>query len=432
MSLLRNTYVNYIKPLVTSPTAKNSIWLLASNFVTAALSVVALIIVSRSLGPEKFGIVATFNAIWLTIVTVTDFGLGTSAIKFISQHLVDDKRRAALFMRVIFEIDLLGGLLIGIAGLFFSSAIANMLGGPQLLMAVRLGFLAGLFVSAGAFMSPFMIAHNRFATLFVVTTTSSVFRIAGIIFLLATMTLNLDSVLWLYTAVPALLLVVAFFVSPKGYLKNPKWPERKAAYQQVFHFSKWIFLSTLAITAFGKLDIFILSRLKGSAAVGFFAAAIQLTNFFPLLMGALSNAALPRVSQLKTQTEFKRFIKKSTIGFGLIAFALVPFFFMSETIISLVFGDKFKDSIGVFKIIYPGFLLALVVSPWQLIFYATDKPKLLTYINYLQVGLLIVIDLLLIPTLGIRGAAFGFLISLVLGAFLTIIVVSRLLNRLPD
>lgn len=47
-------------------------------------------------------------------------------------------------------------------------------------------------------------------------------------------------------------------------------------------------LSYIASAAISKLDVMLLSRYQGATEVGLYAAAQQLTNIIPLLIGALS------------------------------------------------------------------------------------------------------------------------------------------------
>lgn len=432
MEFIKRPHFDYLKSMITSATAKNSLWLIASNFFNAFLSVIVIVIVSRQLGPQQFGVVAIFNAIWLTIVTVTDLGLGTSAIKFISKYLVHSPRRANRYMRVIFELELLCGLVIGVFGVLFSSQIAALLGGAHLNQAVRYGFLAGLFVSAGAFLHPFLLSHNRVRTLFAVNASGAGLRIAAIVVLLLADQLTLLNIMRLYTIVPIFLFILAFFVSPKGYLTPITWSERWKTMREIVHFSKWIFLSTIAVVAFGKLDVLILSSLRGSTEVGLYTAAIQLTSFSPLLMGALSNAALPKVASLSGQPGFGSYIRKAVFAFSFIAISLIPLFFLSEPLINLIFGDKFDNSVKVFQIIYPGFLFLIATAPLQLLFYAIDKPKILTFINFLQVIILVGLDLLLIPSIGLYGAAWGYLASTAIGVLLVVIVGRHFLKQQPE
>lgn len=419
------------KKLIKSRTARNSSVLFIGNALASGLSIIALIVVSRNLGPEKFGIVTIFNSIWLTITTLTDFGLGTSAVKFIASHLGTSRHKTAVYMRVIFQLELLCGVLIAVVGLLFSHQIANLLGGQHLLLAVRLGFVAGLFVSAGAFINPFLTAFEQFKKLAIVIAVGAIYRVTGILLLLSLMVLNVNNILMLYATVPILIFVIAIIVTPKDFVEAMEWSEQRIAFREIFHFTKWIFLSTIAAVAFGKIDVFILSRLKGSREVGLYGAALQLNNFFPLIIGTIASVLLPWVSKLRMRVDLVKYLKKSIAGLLLLSILLVPIFILSTPIIHLVFGNKYSGSITAFRLIFPGYVANLLTCSMVLVFFALDKPKIVTLINFVQLILLVIADLIFIPHIGLNGAALGFLITQVVGAVMIISFTRRVLNQIP-
>lgn len=63
-----------------------------SNLVTASVSFLSSIIVARVLGPSSFAIIAAYNAIALTLIGFTDFGLGTGLVKHATPLLKRDKK----------------------------------------------------------------------------------------------------------------------------------------------------------------------------------------------------------------------------------------------------------------------------------------------------------------------------------------------------
>lgn len=421
-----------LKKIITSQTARNSSVLFAGNAIASGLSIIALILVSRNLGPEKFGIIIIFNAIWLTITTLTDFGLGTSAVKFIASSLSTDKHRAAVFMRVILILELMCGVLIALVGLVFSHQIADLLGGQYLITAVRLGFVTGFFVSIGAFVNPFLTAFEQFKKLSIIIALGAIYRVVGMLILLSLMVLNIHNVMLLYTSVPILIFLIAIIVTPKNYMESMSTAEQKNVFAELFHFTKWIFLSTIAVVAFGRIDVFMLSSLKGSTEVGLYGAAVQLNNFFPLIIGTIASVMLPWVSKLKTRKELTTYVRKSTVGLLIICFLLIPILLFSEPIIHLVFGDKFSASIGVFRLIFPAYLFNLATMGMALVFFAVNKPKIITLVNYTQLLLLILVDVVLIPKIGMYGAATGFLVAQFVGAIMIIWLSRRTLNKLPS
>lgn len=423
--------IRQLKKLVGSKTAYNAMLLFGGNIIAAVLGVIALIIVSRKLGPAQFGILATFNALWSSVVVLTDFGLGISAVKFISENLQGNKPLASTYMKVIFKMELLCGILIAGIGLPLSSQIAELLGGEHLLLAVRLGLVAGMFISATGFLSPFLTSFRRFKTLVTMNILSATFRLTGVVLLMSAAILTSANAMIVTTGIFAIIFFLGLLVIPRQLLMLKTTEDQWAATKKVLSFTKWIFFSTLAVLSFGRIDIFMLSRFKGSTEVGLYAAAVQLTNFFPILFGAISNAVLPTVSTYKTRQDFIRYFRKSTTAVILLAIVLIPVFFISGPAIRLIFGANYEGTIGVFQLIYPGYLIALIGTPWNLVLYAIEKPHVATAINYLQLAIMLVIYFVLIPPLGRYGAALAFTAGQVIGLILSYIYIRRIIHRLP-
>jgi O-antigen/teichoic acid export membrane protein len=412
-----------------SKTAANSFVLFGGNMAGAALSVITTIIISRKLGPANYGVLGVFLALVTMIVGLTDFGLSTTAIKLISQYLDKDKRKAAVTMRVIFKLELISGLVVGLTGLIFSIQIADLLGGQQLLLAVRLAFLAGAFSSAAAFVSPFLNAHGKFFKNASFGFLNAVFKLTGVALLLGLAAINLTNILGLYTAMAIVFFFVALVFSPKGYLTKISKQENRESLHEVFHFSKWILLSYIATVVAGRLDIFLLSRFKGTETVGLYAAAQQLVSPLPLLIGAITSVLLPQVSRLVKPHEFRSYIKRVVAGgLGLIVL-FIPVLIFSAPLIHAVFGSKYSGSLGAFQLLFSAYLLSLLINPISLIIYAKNKPKILTAINLIQLAITVTLDLLFIPQFGLMGAALTFLGVTAISGIATIVFSVRLAGQ---
>lgn len=422
--------IHQVKAMALSKTAINSAILFGGNFLNTFLSLIAIIFVSRKLGPTNFGILATFNAVMIALVGLTDFGLGTTSIKLISQYLNENKRKAYVVMKVIVALEVLTGVLVGVLGLIFSKNVASALGGQHLLFAVRMGFLAGIFATAGAFYGPFFVAYEQFIKNALVNLSGAVLRTGTVIVLFMMASLSLTHVIVAYTIVPIAFFFIGFTFIPKDFVLKTQREEQREALQEIFHFSKWIFLSYVATSIAGKLDVFLISRFNGSEAVGLYAAAQQLVTVMPMLIGAITTVLLPKVSKLRTQTEFKGYIKRVVLGVSFLCLALIPIALFGDILIKLIFGHRFLGAISAFKILFLGYLVALFVNPLSLILYALNKPRILTYGNYIQLVVSLGAYVILIPRFGSIGAALTFLIINIVGAVFSIYWIHREVSKL--
>jgi O-antigen/teichoic acid export membrane protein len=203
----------------------------------------------------------------------------------------------------------------------------------------------------------------------------------------------------------------------------------KKAFNEIFHFTKWVFMSYIATSLAGKLDIFLLSSWKGSESVGLYAAAQQLVQPMPLLIGAITTVLLPQVSRMTQRHEFASYIKKVSLGALLLCLGFLPVLLLGGFIINLIFGDRFSDSILAFQILFAAYLPAVFANPISLVVFAKNRPQLLTFVNYGQLALTLVATIIMIPIWGINGAALAFFISTSFGAACSILLAIREMNR---
>jgi O-antigen/teichoic acid export membrane protein len=350
-----------------------------------------------------------------TIIGLTNLGLDTAAIKLISTYLEKNRHRAAVIMKMIFYLEILCGVAIIVAGAIFAPMIAEALGGTQLTFAVRLAFLASAFGSAAAFIGPFFIAYQRFVANTLVGLIGGVLRVVLILILVGTVGLNLENSLWAYTLVPIVFFFAGLALTPKDWTIKTTRVENRSALREIYHFSKWILLSYFATVIAGRIDVFLLSHYKGTESVGLYTAALQLASVTPLLIAAITTVLLPKVSRMSTRAEFTSYIKKAAFGSLVLGLALLPVLLFSDVIIALVFGDKYLGALPAFKLMFLGYLIALVTNPIGLVVYAMDKPKVFTILNYVQLVVTVVLNFVLIPTMGIVGPALAFVISNLIG-----------------
>jgi len=417
--------------LAKTETARNSAILFSGNLINTLLSMVAVIIISRALGPHDFGVVAIFNTILGTMVGLTELGLSTAAVKLISENLTRDRHHADVIMRVIFFMELASGAVVALIGILFSVQIANALGGPHLLFAVRMGFLAGAVTSAAAFFGPFFAAHKQFVKNALVNFTGGVFKAGSVVLMLALSILSLRHVIIAYTLTPILFFAVAYLFVPRGFHNKGTKQEEKEAVVEIFHYSKWIFLSYVATSIGGNMDTFLISHYKGSAAVGIYTAGQQLVTVMPMIISAISTVILPKLTQLETRAEYEKIVVKLLVGMAAIALVLSPGIIFGQIPIKLIFGNRFLASIGIFKIFLTAYLVALFSNTIAVVLYARSRHKILTYLNYGSLVLSFIAYIILIPRFGAAGAAFTFLVANVIAAIFIIAYSLKVVSEIP-
>lgn len=401
--------------LARSGSAQDSATYFLGNFANTTLSFIAVLIVSRHLGPASFGVVGVFNSIVVLIIGVTDLGLNTTSIRLISEYREQDPKKGAITMNVIVRLELMVGALILVVGAIFATRIANLVGGQHYLVAVRLGFVAGAFASVAAFFGPFFVSYRLYVKNALLNLSSFVARTGLILLLLATSALTLTKIMAVYTIVPLLFLVVGFYFIPRDFLIPTNRPQRSKAYRDVFHYSKWIFLSMVATGVISRLDILFIARYQGSQQTGYYYAAQQLIAIMPLVVAALSTVLLQRISQLKS-SQYRTYLRRAFGAIVLLEVALLPVLLLAPFGFHLIFGAAFTQAAAPFRLLFISQLVTLLTIPLSVWFLRIGQPRKITVATAGQFATSLVLYIILIPRYGLIGASSAVLAGSVVAA----------------
>ena len=105
--------------------------------------------------------------------------------------------------------------------------------------------------------------------------------------------------------------------------------------------------------------------------------------------------------------------------------------FFAEFAILFIYGPEFQESVGIFHVLMGGFLATLISHPLFLIFYAMNKPQIGVFISFVSLVGWLIAAVILIPNLGVIGAAWAMLVSrLIQAVAITVILWQHLTRRL--
>ena len=178
--------------------------------------------------------------------------------------------------------------------------------------------------------------------------------------------------------------------------------------------SKYYIVSSMMVTVFGHIGSVMLKFYINNEAVGFYTAAVTCAGMTSFVFNAIIDSARPVILSYRSTDKEK--YNKSMIGL----FSIVFYTALIQSIVICVFAD-------LIVFIFSGSQYAPAVEPlrvivWYMIFsyfgpvrnvwiLAEQKQKYLWIINLSGAVLSIVLNIVLIPVMGIMGAAISALIT---------------------
>jgi len=156
-----------------------------------------------------------------------------------------------------------------------------------------------------------------------------------------------------------------------------------------------------------RLDLFVINFFLTASDVGLYVVGVALAELLWNLPNAVGLTLFPKIAS-SGEDEGREFTCKvarnlifaMVVGGGILAL-------LGRPLLLIFFGREFLPSLAPFVVLLPGVVFLGVAKVMSSNFHGRGKPQYGTYITIFSVTLTITLDLLLIPRMGIIGAAFA-------------------------
>ncbi len=180
----------------------------------------------------------------------------------------------------------------------------------------------------------------------------------------------------------------------------------KSCFKELFHYGAFMQLSTLVSTLNKRLSLYLLKSNCTEPQIGVYASGTQVTEGVNIIgtsiglveFSALSNTERKERASLLTM----RFMKLSVL---LTFTALLIICLLPTSFFEWIFSNEFSSIRPVILILSPGIVFYSAHTILANYFSGTGKPKYNLYASLIGLSVTLVSAFILIPLLGIRGAA---------------------------
>jgi len=408
--------------MARSPTARNSAIVFTGHLLTAGLGFVAVLVVSRTLGPANFGLFSAAQAVILVVSGVAVLGLSITLVRFVARDLPADQHRAHLTLQTASGVRLAMVVLIVLLSWPLAQATVHWgLGGQGSPAFACLALIGAAVMLALNFQVAIFQAYQRFLRLSAWTVGMNVLKLVLVAGLWWLGWLRAGSALVAYVLATTVAVLVAWLFLPRRFLRQSAVSgERRTILATLLGFSKWVTVGYVAAMLMSRVDVFLLAHFRGLEEVGLYSAAFQLAMIFPLLAGALFTVLLPHVSQMHGQAQLRAFIRRTLAVSGIGLLLALPAVLFAGPLVHLLFSARYAASAGIFQVLCLNFVLTLVTQPLSTVLYATDRPDAIAAVAGLQLALAVAGNWLLVPLYGGLGAAWATVAVTLVGGALTI------------
>lgn len=401
-----------LKNLINSVYIKNTIILMFDNITRIIISFIISVFIARFFGPLKFGTINYVLAVVSVLQVLVTFGFPDIALRDLGLNIQPDTTILSTIIRIRW---ILASIAYFLGFILFYFFLDNQLINIYLILGIEL----------------FCVIFHIYKQWFQIKSLNKYVVLSSqisFIFLTVTKVLYLCFCDNLY--IYAVILVFSFFLESamlyffyKHVSKNSLLG-RKALFDKdyaktLIRSSFPLVLQNFAIIIYMKVDQIMIGKMLSASDVGIYSIAVTISELVYFIPMATSNAFYPKIANAKKEgADYKEIISRvgqvNTIimlCFSLFCLVFMPFF------IKLVYGEAYIAAGHIIQIhAWASIFVAVGVSNGCYLIF-NGQQKLSLYATTVGAILNIILNFILIPYMGIKGAAVATLICQAISSF---------------
>lgn len=385
----------------------NASWIVVGRVFQLILTFITTMLVTRYLGPEKYGIISYSYSYVVLFLPLCTLGMNDIATK----EFIENKTESGKMLGTIFVLRFVSSTL-SIIFIYLIVSILNnnpMVSYIALLQSLSLVFQ--IFDTIVYFYQSQLLAKKTGIIYIVAYSLTTVYRIIGLI--------TKKNIEWFALAVSFDFLVVSILLLIVYFSEGNKLSFSFEFAKKLLSKSKHYILSGILIVIYGKVaDTLLLGKMVDETTVGYYSAATTLCNAWPFVLTAIIDTSSPIIidTYANDKNEYKKKMKElySTIFYiGVIVAIIITIF--SKQIVSILYGVDYLPATTPLKIVCWNTIFAYIGVSRYIWIQCEEKTKYETLITLFGAITSVVLNYILISNYGIIGAS----IALTLTQFLT-------------
>ncbi|MBL4904127.1 MAG: polysaccharide biosynthesis C-terminal domain-containing protein [Desulfocapsa sp.] len=380
-------------------------------------------VASLSLSVDEFGIFNIFISIYFFSRLFSENSLNLPFIKFAT----DGKNDPALVTFQIIILKIFYVLVVSSIILLFSNFIIEYSGLERKRLLFYLPFML-LALTFYMFVGQVLVSQLLMRHLFLYELLNGlVFALfLGVAYYLA-ISFSTENLLGIFSVAMGLSALVGLFAFRR--FINVVNQVRKGLMWKIIHYSKFTVLSGISSLVILKADVLMLGYFRTPHEVGIYGMALFVNEAVNVIFDSVLRVCLPKASALSGKADdagirllFRQSVKNIYIG---IIPIVVVIAIAAPTAINLIYKGKYDDSILLIYLFLASSLVKPVGYVAGVILGATGNIKLDNRNCWISALLNVVCNFLLIPTLGVMGAAIASTVSFISLTILHYVSVQR-------
>ena len=382
--------------------AAGAAWMIFLRLTIRGLGFISVIILARLLTPADFGLIALATVIMTGLQVMSAFSFDVA--------LIQKKGQSRAHYDTAWTITIIFSAVTGIILVALAYPAAQFYAEPRL---EPIMYVLALATVIEGFQNIGIVAFRKemdFSREFV-------FQIAKKIISFA---VTVPLAFWLrnYWALVAGILAGKAAGTVVSYIAHPyraRWST--AAWAELFHFSRWLFLNNLLGFLRSRASDLIVGKIAGPASLGIFTVSVELSQMpTSELVAPINRAVFPAYAQISG--ELPRLQQSYIDVVGMIALLAIPaavgLATLADVVVPVILGPKWVAAVPLICILGIAGAITTLETNIGAAYLALGRPEILTKLYGFYVALLVVLLVPFTYQWGVMGAAWACLAAGVL------------------
>ena len=385
---------------------KNTLALFLEKALRLVVGFFVIILLTRYLGPEKFGLFS--YALTYVSIAVSVAALGLDAI--VIREIVKTPKAKDAILGTAFLINLVSSLII----IGFVTILVNFTEDFETALFISILSITVLFTTFGILVEAFFQA--KVLSKYTVYSNTIAFLISSILKIIL-IYIEVELIYFAYALVLDSIIISFgyFYIYRAQKLSFLKWRFDKKIAQMFLKLSLPLLLIAITAYIYTRTDQIMIKHLLGNESVGYYSAAIRVSEILFFVPGVIVASIFPKIVSLREESLEKYLRLLEGLFRGVIWFAIVvaiSLSFFSNEIINILYGQEYIESVKILRVLSFSIIFASISAVFVKILYAENYEKKYLFKNLLGVFVNIFLNYFLIKSYGALGAAYATLITL--------------------
>ena len=381
-----------------------------ANVVTRAGTTLLFILIGRVLGPTDSGVFSLGTTYFTIIFGLSALGLHELLVREVAPRRGESARYLVNYMALRLVFALLSYLLL-LLGLWHFQPYS-----PQTTQVVLILALAALPEAISTICAALFEAHERLAVPALVAVVSAAIKLGGGFWLLRQSASGGDSdpvvaIAWLMVIAGAASILIYPPTLARLFRQSPQVgrirPELTFSLSQLRQTPGFFTIHLFSVLDY-QTDAFLISLMLTETDLGYYSAALTITLSISLMAFAVRAAIYPVMSRYAHEAPDKLALLYTKANQYLLALSLpiaAAVCILARPIIRLIFGEAFGPAVPVLQISVWAAVFLLINVPNARLLLVDNRQGAAAGLTGISLTVNVVANLILIPVLGIVGAA---------------------------